>query len=269
MSDDGKYGLNVFVQEPSPELIYSAKRPMVLVCPGGGYWALSDREADPIAIAFANEGFQVAVLRYPVAEDCSWPNPINCLSRAMKIIRENAAELYTDPDSIAVCGFSAGGHLAASLGVLWNNPEVTEVSGCANGENKPNALMLIYPVISPEYGHTGSTDNLLKDVKDPAERARLQELVSLDRQIGPHTPPSFIMSTFDDTVVPAENSIKFALGLNRLHIPYELHVYKECEHGCALADWRTNNDPRLVKPSSNTWVPLCADFLRGVFRYPV
>ena len=123
------------------------KRPAVIVCPGGGYCALSAREADPVAYQFLAAEFNTFVLYYSLNEHAVFPNSLLDLCAAMKLIRENAEEFGVIEDQLAVLGFSAGGHLTGSLGVHWNNPEIMERSGCKNGENKPNALILIYPVI--------------------------------------------------------------------------------------------------------------------------
>jgi len=89
------------------------KRPAILVLPGGGYAMCSDREADPVALAYLQAGYQAFVLRYSVGKDAAWPNPLDDYEQAMKLIRSKAEEWNLYPDKVAVIGFSAGGHLAA------------------------------------------------------------------------------------------------------------------------------------------------------------
>ena len=122
--------LNCYLHEKEPQWSYGFDRPAVLVCPGGGYSMCSPREADPIALQYSAKGYNTFVLYYTVGENAVFPKPLIDLSKAMKIIRENADEWGILKNKISVCGFSAGGHLCASLGVHWNLPEVQEKSGC-------------------------------------------------------------------------------------------------------------------------------------------
>ena len=142
----------------------------------------SDREAEPIALRFNSLGFQSFVLRYSVNK-LPFPGALLELSKAVSIVRENAAEWDIDPEKIIVCGFSAGGHLAASLGVFWSKDFVTVPLGFECQENRPNGMILAYPVItSGEFAHRDSFINLLKDryEQDLA-------LVSLENRVPRHT----------------------------------------------------------------------------------
>src|SRR3989304_3816830 len=125
--------LTSYLLDSSQEMPNTRLRPVVLVFPGGGYYACSDREAEPIALAFLAEGYQAFVLRYSIGENASFPRPLNDAEEALELIRVNADEWSVDPARIAVCGFSAGGHLAAALGTM--------------GRVRPNALILAYPCI--------------------------------------------------------------------------------------------------------------------------
>lgn len=236
-------------------------RPMVLICPGGGYSRTSEREAEPIAMQFNAAGFHAAVLYYsvPPAEHLQ---PLLDLSRAMCIIREHAEEWKINKEKIAVCGFSAGGHLAASLGVHWQKPYLSEIEGISYPDNQPNALILCYPVITAgPNAHQGSFNNLLgRDVSD-----ELLHEMSLEHHIGKQTPPTFLWHTFDDKSVPVESSLLFAQGLRKHQIPFELHIYPHGPHGYSLATEETDPSNMGSDPHVATWMSLCIEWLRRVF----
>ena len=255
-----------YILDESPEMPVSVKRPAVMVVPGGGYSMTSDREAEPIALAFSCEGFQTFVLRYSVGPYASWPNPQVDLMRAMKTVRDNAEKWHVDKDAIAVCGFSAGGHLTASLGVFWNDQELQKAAGATCEDVKPNALILCYPVIdSGKHGHQGSINILWKGHEDEPE---LRERFALQNQVGPHTPPSFIVHTYYDNCVPVENSLLFAEALAKYDIPFELHITQNGVHGLALGNELTSsNNPYMVNKKFSGWPEKSADWLRELFGY--
>jgi len=237
------------------------KRGAVLICPGGGYGFTSEREAEPIALAFNAAGFHAFVLYYSVAPR-KHPQPLLDVSKAIRILREHAEEWNIIADKIAVCGFSAGGHLAASLGVHWDNPLLQDEQNQGVDIYRPNALILSYPVISGgEHAHRGSFDNLLGS--EP-EEALLTEM-SLEEQVNEKTPPAFIWHTFEDTTVPVENSLLFAQAMRRHGIPFELHIYPEGPHGLSLATKLTATDERHIDPHVATWMDLCIQWLSRLF----
>lgn len=250
--------LNCYLHEKEPKWNYGFDRPAVVVCPGGGYNICSPREADPIALQYSAAGYNTFVLYYTVGENAVFPKPLVDLSKAMKIIRENAAEWGIISNKIAVLGFSAGGHLAASLGVHWNLPEVTQKSDCKNGENQPNALILCYPVITtrswmaPHLGRLGAG-------RDPKEA---EKLLDTSLNVGSHTPPTFLAHTFMDNAVSVEESMDFARSLDNNNIPFELHIFPEGWHGLATGDELTN--PKAF-PSFKKWIELSVLWLKETF----
>ena len=241
----------------SPEIAYFDKRPAVVVFPGGGYCFCSDREAEPIAAYFLGAGFNVFVFTYSLHEKAAFPRPLIEASVAIRDIREHAEEWNTDKDKIAVSGFSAGGHLAALLGTLWNMPEIAEKSGCPNGENKPNALILGYPVINTRSWMSDHVDRLTAG----RDRAEAVKLLDTENNVGKHTPPTFLFHTYADNVVSVEDSLCFANALAANDVPFEMHVFTAGYHGLATADGRTG----MFDPSASKWMQLASDWLWRLF----
>lgn len=266
LTDDGRVYMVSYICDKSPEMPHMDKRPAVVVCPGGGYMMTSDREAEVIAVAFLAQGFNAFVVRYSVGEYAAYPNSLVDLSRAMKLIRENAEEFCIFTDKIAVCGFSAGGHLVASLGTLWNDSEVREISGCLNEENKPNALILCYPVITAtKFLHEGSINVLMQNITDPDERKRYIDKLSCEKNVGGHTPPAFIVHTYADNDVAVENSLLFANSLAENDIPFELHIYQDGPHGIALGNHITYAGSLYYDDNFAAWINLSCKWLLKLF----
>lgn len=261
LRDDQSAYFDTYIQEVSPEMRAIAPRPMVVVCPGGSYWMCSDREAEPVALEFLTRGFDAVVVRYSVAEHSSYPNALVDVSRTMKIIREHAEEWHVNPDKIAVCGFSAGGHLVSTVANLWNDPEVQEKADCKNDENKPNAAILIYPVITTgKYTHLETARQLLRDHPEE-EHETLRKKLSSELTVGPQTPPVFLAHTYMDDAVPVENSLMYARALADNDIPFDLHIFQEGHHGLALGSENTFNEPRFINKDFYQWMDLCCNWL--------
>lgn len=148
-----------------------------------------------------------------------------------------------------------GGHLAASLGVFWQEDYLK-----AEGNNRPNALILSYPVITsdPQYTNRGSFDYLLGE--DAIEEQR--QAMSVEKHINPLTPPTFLWHTVEDGLVPVENSILFAMELRKNNIPFELHIYPNGAHGLSTATEETGND----LPHVASWMGLCTEWLKDLFK---
>lgn len=232
------------------------KRPAVLVLPGGGYGFTSEREATPIALEFAASGMSAFVLYYSVAPDVYFPTELVQAFAAIRVIRENAAEWNIDPEQIYVCGFSAGGHLTASIGVFWNRDWVRKL-GFETDSHKPNGLILSYPVITGgEFAHRGSFENLLGDQYSDA----LVELNSLEKQVTKDTPRCFVWHTYEDNGVPVQNSLLFADALAANQVPFELHIYPHGSHGLSLAN-ELVCDQHGVIPKVQTWIPLAKEWI--------
>ena len=257
--------LTTYIQDCGEGFGCVAKRPAVLILPGGAYQMCSDREADPVAFAFAKAGYHAFVLRYSVMDDCTWPNPLNDYEQAMTLIRSHADTWHIYEDKIAVIGFSAGGHLAASLGVFWNKPFVAEALGMDSEKFRPNGLMLSYPVItSGEKAHKGSFESVLGEDYADEEKRRF---LSLEYNVTKDTPSTFLWHTAPDDTVPVENSLLFFQALHALDIPAELHIYPVGSHGLGLATAETACPNGYgIQAECESWIQLAGDWMKHLFE---
>ena len=258
--------LTTYLHDRSAMLPRWHDRPAVVVLPGGGYRIISDTEAEPVALAFMAQGFHAFVLHYSVDDRARFPNPLRDISWALSQIRLNAVDWGVRPTQIAVCGFSAGGHLAAALGTLWNDPEIQGAAGVLADENKPNALIVGYPVISTvEHGEEVWTTN---QVGGETDLSHLEKL-SPDLHVGPHTPPTFLFHGYRDELVPVENSLVFAQALARADIPFELHVFEHGSHGFSLANQLTNHTAQYkAGVNVDRWFEMSTAWLWRLFNGP-
>lgn len=233
-------------------------RPAVLILPGGGYEHCSVREGDPVAMQFLQAGYQVFVLSYTTAPTPLRWKPLLDAASAILYLRRNTARLRVDPFKVAVCGFSAGGHLAASTAILWNRTEVQRALGITGEEARPDAVILGYPVISSgPFGHKGSFDRLA------GADDTLRSVFSLENQVKDDLPPFFIWHTVDDDTVPVQNSLLLAQALTAHRIPYELHLFHHGTHGSSICTKEVN----VPLPHASAWVGLCTDWLAETFHY--
>ena len=202
----------------------------VIVCPGGGYGGISAREGAPVAEALNRQGIAAFVLDYPVAPNAHYPQQVFDLATAVKYLRSHATIYNINPKKITVMGFSAGGHLAATLATQWQYDYLYEFMKGDPAEYKPDSVVLCYPVITGgAYAHRGSFENLLG-----GDMSKL-EIVSLERCVSIDCPPVFIWHTVDDTVVPVENSLLFISALRKKNRSFEAHIYPKGEHGLSLS----------------------------------
>lgn len=254
MGHETKFTLYVPNEEERVNL-YTQKRPTVIVLPGGGYSGTSPREADPIVLKYLARGFNVGLLRYSCMPSVFPVAMLEALS-AIKYVRDNAEKNFGDPNKIYLCGFSAGGHLAASCGTLWHRKESERYFGDTESV-KPNGLILGYPVITSGcHAHVGSFRALLGD-KYPDEK--WLEYLSLEKQVDEKTPTTFIWHTYFDQAVPVENTLLFATALKEKNIPFEMHVFEDGPHGISTADKITT--PMMYPLRTRRWVEMSADWI--------
>lgn len=200
----------------------------VIVCPGGGYARRAPHEGAPVAERFAALGFHAFLLDYRVAPH-RHPLPLKDAATAVAFVRKNAAQFNVNPEKIAILGFSAGGHLAASLGVYFKEAEALLEPSLAGTSPRPDALLLAYTVIN---SHTGSVNNLYGPDAGEEAHARFR----LDSHVSPQTPPTFFWHTLEDKTVDVENPYAFARALRLNDISYELHIFPHGPHGLGLSD---------------------------------
>ncbi|MBQ8280058.1 MAG: alpha/beta hydrolase [Roseburia sp.] len=251
--------LYTYIQDSSKDLMVK-KRPLMLICPGGGYNHLSDRETEPLAVRFLAMGFHVAVLRYSVTP-AVFPTALLELAQAMKLVHDYADEWNVDAEKIFVLGCSAGGHLAASLGVYWQEDWLAQQSGVKKEWLRPAGMVLCYPVItSGEFAHRGSFDMLMRG----QESEELLEKLSLEKHVTAQTPETFIWHTASDASVPVENSLLFVSELHKNGVPVEFHMYPVGKHGLSTADELSQNSNGTgLQPECTSWLPLVQTWLKG------
>lgn len=264
--------LTAYVCNGEPKV---APRPAVIVCPGGGYSNLSPREAEPIVRRFFGEGFNTYLLMYSVGEKAANFAPLIQAALAIKKVRQRAEEDNTDPNKIFILGFSAGGHLAASAGTLWNIPEVRDAVGVASGEcdegiNRPDGMILCYPVITMgEKTHKGTALRINGHSYDDSLDVLTAEEIdrfSLEKNVDSTTPPTFIWHTFTDSTVPVENTLMFTCALAKAKIPFESHIFPEGVHGLALCNSETNEGrANLTVPHAECWASLAVNWIKDMF----
>ncbi len=247
------------VKEPTLEIYLPSNRnntgKAVIICPGGGYRVLAyDWEGTDIAKWFNSKGIAAFVLKYrlPLSKSLITPHnaPLQDAQRALRWVRFHANDYNIKTDKIGVIGFSAGGHLASTLGTQFNTPNTFKESSIDTLSARPDFMALIYPVVTmrDDYTHKGSQLNLLG--KNPSEILRKQ--YSNELQVSLNTPPTFIVHSEDDEAVPVENSLKLYKALKDKAVKTEMHLYSYGGHGYSLA---------LGKGHLQTWTDRLYDWL--------
>ena len=231
-------------------------RPLIVVCPGGGYTHFGRYEGLPVARRFNELGFHAVVLEYRI-KPTKFPEPTQDLLRAIRIVRRNAEAWGVIPDQIAALGFSAGGHLAASAAVYHSRVNADAGDEADKFSARPDALILCYAALSAneEFGNPGLAKTLSGSGEaDPAVRA----LVSIDEHITPEFPPSFLWQTATDDAVNCLTALDFAKRLWKVGVKAALHIFPEGPHGTGLAE---------KLPDARHWPELAAEFLRTSCKF--
>lgn len=256
--------LYTYVMKESEELATSHKRPAVVICPGGAYRFKSDREAEIVAMRYLAAGVQAFVLQYSVAPS-RYPSALLELAASVAYVRSHAKEYFVDPEKIVIAGFSAGGHLCACLGNLWDEPLLETVLGKeyptegAKKMWKPDGMILSYPVITMgEFTHEESRELLLG--KGFTEKQ--VEETSMEKRVSEKTVPAFLWHTQEDPSVPVENSLQFAVALRKYRVPFELHVFEKGDHGLSLCDDTVKNGMMEFPDGNSLWVDLALKWLK-------
>lgn len=257
-------GENVFLEVFAPEKPHSYVRDALLIMPGGAYGAIcDDREGEPIALEFMQKGYSSFVLHYSVGKHAKFPAPLIDASKAMKYIKDNAQKYNVNSERVFAMGFSAGGHLAASLGILWHMKEVYDEIDMPYGYNKPTGILPIYPVVSAVVpAHMPSFYKILGS--ENVSKADL-ERYSLELYVDEKSSPAFICHTSTDAIVPVHNALCLAQAYANKNMPFELHVFKEAPHGLALGNKITMCDnPGWLNTSGETWMQMAKVWMESI-----
>lgn len=246
-----------------------AKRPAVIVLPGGAYSFLADTEAEPVALTFLKEGYQTFVLRYSVGDECNYPKILEEVSLAIWEVRKHAEEWNIDPNAIVLMGFSAGACTTAMSATQWNTPGLAKRLGVPEEEGiRPDAAVIC-------YGAWDNTNTIQKDPKyyNP-EAAKIAKdcTPELDfiNYTGTHMPPMFIWHNRYDKYVPPVNPLLIAGKMLELDLPFELHMFQGGQHGMSVCnhlnayqgEFREECDKN---PTVAMWVPLCVGWINKLF----
>lgn len=232
----------------------------VIVAPGGSYGFLAaNHEGRQVANWFNAMGVTAFVLKYRLGPRYHHPIELGDAQRAIRLVRSRAKEFEISPDQIGMMGFSAGGHLTSTVATHFDAGNPGAADPIDQTSSRPDFVILGYPVITFQapYAHGGSAKNLLGENPDP----KLIQELSNELHVTAQTPPTFLFTTSEDTVVPPENSVNFYLALRKAGVPAELHVFEKGPHGVGL----DLGDPTLAE-----WPVLLANWLRerGLLNKP-
>lgn len=287
--------LTTYILDDSPEMLNGKRRPAVLICPGGAYLGLSDREGEPVAMKFVSMGYHAFVLRYsvygegknqdydltkplPVKEHCQYPKPIQEIGMAMLIIRDHAEEWLVDMDKIALCGFSAGSHNVSMYANSWYTDTVAGHLGVDATLLKPAASILCYTLSDYELLVNSLQPGFMQDFFAQSTTAYTGESkpdkiflkkISPAQHVSEKTPPTFLWATAQDSMVPVQNTLVMAKALADQKIPFEVHVFEEGEHGMSLATQASVTTKSQMKPDAAKWADLAGVWLEKRFALPI
>lgn len=228
----------------------------LLILPGGGYHCLAPAEGEPTALAFAAQGVQTFVYEYPVDPEGQWPESFLKVCEVMQYLRENAGKYGFSEQKLAICGFSAGGHMAGCVVNLFGH-EVVKRAGLVPEKVRPDAGVLCYPVITgtEPFGHRGSFGHLLGEREIPEE-------LNLEKSVPKNAPPVFLWCTGEDDTVPAENSLMYANSLRKMGVPFEFHYFQRGPHAMGVATQDSAFEPMFANAHAAQWVGMCGDWMR-------
>lgn len=247
-------------------------KPAVIICPGGAYLGITEKEGEPVVLKFISEGYAAFVLRYSTGDMARFPAPFIDVAKAVLLVRTSAPKWKIDPDKICICGFSTGGHAAAAFCASWQEEFYKKLLGADNCLYKPNALILGYPLLNLKLFQLKNQENL--EMKTLIEmmfiytygttkpEPSLLNKWNITNQITSFMPPTFLWMTSEDSYLAVEDSLEFIKKLAMNKIAYEFHVFEKGEHGFALGGQSLANREK-VRSFCNTdyWIQLAMNWL--------
>ena len=246
--------LDVYVPIPTTNGIeFSIHKPLLII-PGGGYEFVADNEGEPTAMAFAAKGFATFVLKYSVGFYHDEYLAIKEAFAAIVFIKENASRFNLDASNFSVLGYSAGGHLSATLGMMHKDEMVAKLIEKDLSTLNINNLILCYPVITMEKNLTHEGTMLRRTLEKP----ELIEKYSIEKHVDSNYPRTFIWATANDELVPVNNSIKMAESLSKHRVPFELHVFPDGPHGLSIIVDKKYN-------YCKSWIDSAIKFITGEY----
>ena len=269
-----KSSVTTYILQNYEKFSANRTRPLVIVIPGGGYSHYGEREQEAVAIKMNSLGFHSAILHYTLAP-MKFPDALVDAANAVAFFRENAKKWHIDSEKIILCGFSAGGHLAASLACFWSSDFLKNYVSYNPEKIRPNYLCLCYPVITSceKYCHEGSIQNVIgsisekeaKKICDSLGKKDLRQVVSIEKNISEDFPPTFVWHTVKDEAVPAKNTILLAEALYEKKIDFEYHLFNRGKHALALATKETaNEDGTNSEEECAIWPELFFNWFNGI-----
>lgn len=286
--------LTTYLLDPFTTSDDTRTRPAIIICPGGSYMYCSDREAEPVAMAFNSMGFNAFVLRYsvygqgkttdqilaegqfPVKEDVVFPHALHETAKTFEIIHKHASEWQVNTDQIGLIGFSAGGHNTGMYGNLWSQPVIQDATSLTGDQLKPAFNISSYALTDIAYYFGKNVQNPDPNVQAYATAISLacfgkpqpttEEVVkySIPSTVNADTPPTFIWATREDQVVNVRDSISFALALEENEIPFEMHIFQKGPHGLSVANESSALYPVQINKTAAQWLPLAENWLKQI-----
>ena len=237
-------------------------RPAMLVIPGGAYAYVSNRESEPVALAWVEKGYNSFTLDYSVAP-VSYPYQLCEACMAMAYIRENAEKYEVDANYVAAVGFSAGGHLCGTLATLFDDENVIKIIGRRKVSYRPDAVILSYAVLYDSHKET--FDNI------SAGDDKLKKYLDVTERVTKNSSPAFIWHTRCDNCVPVDNSIKIANAYNAADVPFALHIFDRGYHGLSVATNELIENPQdwYLTEDVSSWVNLAYIWLKNSLDFKI
>lgn len=279
---------DMYLRCNSVEIDPDRLRPAIVICGGGGFLRVSQRNQEPVALFFLEHEYQVFVLNYSTRSSGNgqYPYPLYDLAKMVATIREHAREWHIMPDCIAILGFSSGGTLCASLSAQWQESFLQEHLKVPAEQFKPNAAILCYPLVDYQLEQEQLLAGEGENPFSPSIGMRRNDYMQISlettlgfrpeeawyRKVSPlrhvtdHVPPTFLWHTAADELVSAEQSVRYAQKLAECGVPYELHIFEQGVHGMSLANEKTAAVPELIDPDVEIWTELALRFLKRHLR---